>query len=158
MISGLTKLLYSIASVGVFRAQPSQTQPSGMELFAETVNGLRRWLFPQKPFLQCLFESSISLWHLWRNSLNPFCFYFLLTTTVQIGDGTINLIKWFISFFYIFITDFLQIVVWKIEQSIWCFKSQILHLNINITTLNWPPMTTTVFPLISERPQVIAAL
>ena len=35
-----------------------------------------------------------------------------------------------------FIADLQKVVVWEIEQSILCYKPQILHLSTNITTFN----------------------
>ena len=92
MIFGLTKNSYSMGSGGVFRAQPSQTQPFRMELLAETVDGLRPMaVFIEIFCFQCLVGFWMSLRHLWRSSLNQFASISFWKLLFRVGDGAINL-------------------------------------------------------------------
>ena len=123
---------YSMGSGGVFRAQPSQTQPFRMELLAETVNGLRPMaVFIETFCFQCLVGFWMSLRHLWRSSLKVFASISFWKLLFRVGDGAINLANKMIYKFYWYIYYWLSIT------------SSLKKRTINLGTLNWPPMTIT---------------
>ena len=84
MTSGLTKLFKLDSIRGVFRAQLSRAQLTGMELLAKTDNDSRPMAaFYRNIFPRCLVGFSVSLQYLPNSFVNHFFFFFLPRATIE---------------------------------------------------------------------------
>ena len=89
-----------------------------MELLAKKVNGSRTIaVFSKNLCFRCLAGFWLCLQHLWRSYLNRFVAISFLQLLLKVSDGTINsnCCLWLVTFPDIFIVDFQQVVVLRIE-------------------------------------------